>query len=381
MYDVIIVGAGPAGSCCAKRLVENGLSVKIYDRREELGVPVRCGEGLTETAQELIGKIPEDCISQHIKGARLYAPNGRYLEAILDKGGFVLDRRKFDKWLAEKAEKAGAEIQKNTVIMELIREDGYYVGVRGKDFEERAKVVVCATGAESAIRKSLNIFSKPDLIDSCMQYKMSGIRSDQNFIHLYLGSEIAPRGYSWVFPKGDSKGNVGLGVIPGEKNAKYYLDKFIRENDDVKDGEIYLVEGGCVPVGGMVKEAVGNGLIVCGEAAHHVNPIHGGGIKEAIISGFLAADVITECLKKGDVSKKAMSKFNDLWWEQRGNKLKKVEKLREVLEKLSDKDLNDLVDILKPEDIVDFTRGSKLSVLAKALMRKPRLLGLARHLL
>jgi flavin-dependent dehydrogenase len=104
-------------------------------------------------------------------------------------------------------------------------------------------------------------------------------------------------------------------------------------------------------------------------------------MKEAIISGQIAADVITECLNKNDVSKKALSKFNDLWWEKRGNLMKNVEKLREVAEKLSDEDLNDLVDALKPEDIIEFSRGSKLSVLAKALMRKPKLLTLAKHLL
>ncbi len=381
MYDVIIVGAGPAGSSCAKKLVEKGFSVKVYDRREELGVPVRCGEGLSEHAQDLIGKIPDECISQNIKGARVYAPNGKYLEAVLETGGFILNRRKFDKWLAEKAEKAGAEIQKDTLITDFIVEDGYYTGVKGEGFEEKARMVVCATGAESALRKSLKVFSKLELIDSCLQYKMSGIGSDQDFIHIYLGNEISPRGYTWVFPKGGDKGNVGVGIIPGEKTAKHYLDKFIKETEELKNGEIYLVEGGCVPVGGMVKDAVDNGLLLCGEAAHHVNPIHGGGIKEGIVSGFLAADVIAECLKNNDVSKKALSKYNDLWWDQRGNKLKKVEKLREVLEKLSDKDLNELVDVLKPEDIVDFTRGAKLSVLAKALMRKPKLLGLARHLL
>jgi len=379
--DAIIIGAGPAGSSCARRLAENGFSVKIYDRREELGIPVRCGEGLSENTQELIGKIPANCISKKIKGARIYAPNGKYLEAVLKYGGLILNRRVFDKWLAEQAVKAGVEIQKNTLITDFIKENGYYKGVRGKKIEEKAKMIVCATGAESALRKSLNIFSKLNLIDSCLQYKMSEIDIDTDFIHIYLGNEIAPRGYCWVFPKGENKANVGVGIIPGQKNAKYYLDKFISERQELKKGEIDLIEGGCVPVGGLLKDVVDDGLLLCGEAAHHVNPIHGGGIKEAIISGQLAADVISDCLNKKDVSKKALSKFNELWWEKRGNKLKKVERLRETVEKLSDNDLNDLVEVLKPEDIIEFSRGSRLIILAKALMRKPRLISLAKHLL
>ena len=95
----------------------------------------------------------------------------------------------------------------------------------------------------------------------------------------------------------------------------------------------------------------------------------------------MAADTITECLRKNDVSKKALSKYNVTWWAERGGSLKKVEKLREVLEKLPDRDLNDLAVALKPEDVIDFSRGAKLSVLAKVLMRKPRLVGIARHLL
>lgn len=383
--DVIIIGAGPAGSSCAKKLAENGFSVKIFDRREELGVPVRCGEGLDEKTQELIGKIPDNCISHKIKGARIYAPNGKYLEAILEYGGFILDRRNFDKWLAEQATKAGAEIQKSTLITEFIKEDGYFNGIkgelRGKKFEEKAKMIICATGAESALRKSLNIFSKLNLIDSCLQYKMSGIDIDPDFIHIYLGNEIARRGYCWIFPKGSNKANIGVGVIPGEKNAKYYLDKFVNDHKELKKGKIDLVEGGCVPVGGLLENMVTNSFLICGEAAHHVNPIHGGGIKEAIISGQLAADVITDCLKKNNVSRDALSNFNKLWWEKRGNRLKSVEKLREVVEKLSDDDLNDLVYALKPEDLIEFSRGAKLSVLAKILMRKPRLVTLAKHLL
>jgi digeranylgeranylglycerophospholipid reductase len=387
MIDVVIIGAGPAGTACAKRLSENGFSVKVFDKRNEIGSPKRCGEGLSEASQQFVGKIPDRCIAQKIKGARLYAPNGRFLDAILTEGGFVLERKVFDKWLAEEAAKAGAYVQANTFVTDLLKDfNGFYSGVKGEfmgnEFEEKARVVVCATGAESPLRnQALGVFSKLSLVDSCIQYEMTNVDVVSDMIHIYLSGVLAPRGYVWVFPKGEHRANVGLGIVPQEKKPGVYMKEFLREHPEISKGSILEVNAGCVPVGGMVKDMVTNGFVLCGEAANHVNPIHGGGIKEAVISGLMAADVIGECLKKNDVSKKALSKYNDVWWEERGNHLKRVEKLRETLEKLSDQDLNDLVDALKPEDIIEFARGAKLSVLAKVLMRKPRLIGVAKHLL
>lgn len=387
MNDVIIIGAGPAGTACAKKLAENGFSVRVFDKRAEIGAPKRCGEGISEASQGLIGKIPDRCIAQKMKGARLYAPDGRYLDAILKEGGFVLERKVFDKWLAEEAVKEGASIQANTFVSGFLKDSkGYFNGVKaefmGNEFEERAKVVVCAAGAESPLRnQALGVYSKLNLIDSCIQYEMTNVDMVPDLIHIYLSNSLAPRGYVWVFPKGEHRANVGLGIVPQREKPSFYMAKFMAAHPEISKGSILEVNAGCVPVGGMVKDMVENGFVLCGEGANHVNPIHGGGIKEAIISGQMAADVIGQCIKKGDVSKKALSKFNDDWWEQRGEHLKKVERLRETLEKLADQDLNDLVDALKPEDIIEFARGAKLSVLAKVLMRKPKLVGIARHLL
>ena len=210
---------------------------------------------------------------------------------------------------------------------------------------------------------------------------MTNIDIVSDMIHIYFSSVLAPRGYVWVFPKGEHRANVGIGIIPQEKKPSLYLDKFLKFHPEISKGSILEVNAGCVPVGGMVKDMVTDGFVLCGEAANHVNPIHGGGIKEAVISSQMAADIIADCLNKDDVSKKALSKYNDFWWEKRGNHLKRVEKLRETLEKLSDKDFNNLVDALKPEDVVEFSRGAKLSVLAKILTKNPRLVALARHLL
>jgi digeranylgeranylglycerophospholipid reductase len=387
MIDVIVIGAGPAGTTCAKKLAEKGFSVKVYDKRAEIGSPKRCGEGLSEASEALVGKIPERCIAQKIKGARLYAPNGRYLDAILSEGGFILERKIFDKWLAEEAAKAGAMVQANTFVSDFLQDvQGHYEGVKaefmGNKFEEKARLVVCATGAESPLRnKVLGVFSKVNLVDTCIQFEMTNVDMVSDLIHIYMSNVLAPRGYVWVFPKGEHRANVGLGIVPQDKKPGAFLSEFLKLHPEINKGSILEVNAGCVPVGGMAKEMVANGFVLCGEAANHVNPIHGGGIKEAVVSGQLAAEVIAECLQKNDVSKKALSKYNDLWWEERGDHLKRVEKLRETIEKLSDSDLNDLVDALKAEDIIEFARGARLSVLAKVLMRKPKLVAIARHLL
>jgi digeranylgeranylglycerophospholipid reductase len=285
------------------------------------------------------------------------------LDAILTEGGFVLERKVFDKWLAEEAIKAGAAVQANTFVSGLLKDNkGYYLGVKGEfmgnEFEEKARVVVCATGAESPLRNQiLGVYSKINLVDSCIQYEMTNVDMVPDLIHIYLSGVLAPRGYVWVFPKGEHRANVGLGIVPQEKKPGNYLQEFFKVHPEISKGSIIEVNAGCVPVGGMVKDMV------------------------AVISGQMAADVIVECLKKNDVSKKALSKYNDDWWELRGNHLKRVERLRETLEKLSDQDLDDLVDALKPDDIIEFARGAKLSVLAKVLMRKPRLIAIAKHLL
>jgi len=390
-YDVIIVGAGPAGSCAAKKLAQMGLSVAVYDRRAEMGNPKRCGEGLDKKAEQFIGPVPSRCIAQNIRGGRLYVPSGKHVDVTADYGGYVLERHSFDKWLAVEAAKAGAHVRVNTLVKKLVIGNGSVRGVAGEScgepFEARAKMVISATGAESplAMQAGIRTACPLGLVDTCYQYEMAGIDLEQadwpEFIHIWLGNGIAPRGYVWVFPKGNTTANVGIGIVPGAVNPKVYLDRWIKSMPDIGKGSIVEVNAGAVPVGGMLKDMVADGFIVCGEAAHQVNPIHGGGIKEAIISGQLAADVAAESVRKGDTSKKALSKYNDLWWSVRGNKMRNVEKVREVFEKMSDRDFNDLVDVLKPEDIVEFTHGSKLSVLAGVLAKRPGLAKLALHLL
>ncbi|MEW6069584.1 MAG: NAD(P)/FAD-dependent oxidoreductase, partial [Candidatus Thermoplasmatota archaeon] len=109
-YDIVVVGAGPAGSTCAKVASEKGCKVLLIEKRQEIGVPVRCGEGVSKRIEELGINIPKYCIAQDIKGARIFAPNGKFIELnekiAGGEVGYNIYRDKFDKELAVRAARA-----------------------------------------------------------------------------------------------------------------------------------------------------------------------------------------------------------------------------------------------------------------------------------
>jgi digeranylgeranylglycerophospholipid reductase len=295
----------------------------------------------------------------------------------------------FDKWLACRAARAGATIVAHAEVTGVIMEKGFVTGVKAliggeKEMKIACKVLIAADGVESTVARmaGLNTVNMLSNVDSGYQYEMANIKlqTDKRII-LYFGTDIAPRGYLWIFPKGKDVANVGIGTAMSEKPAKWYLDKFIDSHPEIfGKGSIIEANSGGIPVGGFLENMVGNGLVVVGDAAHQVNPIHGGGMKEATMAGEMAARVISKGIKKGDVSQKALSEYNRIWWKERGEKLKKVEKIRHVVEKLSDDDFNMVSNSLTSEVAIGLTRGSKTLSLAKILMKNPKLITLARHL-
>ncbi|MBI5347175.1 MAG: NAD(P)/FAD-dependent oxidoreductase [Candidatus Aenigmarchaeota archaeon] len=377
-YDVVVVGAGPAGSSVAKRCAQHSLSVLVAEKRQEVGVYKRCGEGLSNNAVKRLGlKIPKNCIRQKIRGAHIYAPNGKCVE-IEYKGseGYVLERKMFDKWLAEEAVRAGATIRAKTNAVELLKDGRKISGILASTMEGmesiEANVVVAADGVESEMARKAGLYKakNPMLVDSGFQYEMCGIDIEPNVIELFVGNEIASRGYCWIFPKGKDVANVGVGILGNStQTAKHYLDRFIESKENLRKGSVLEVNAGCVPVGGFLKNMVSNGLVAVGDAANQVNPLHGGGIAESITAGIIAGNVIKKAHDKRDFTARILSEYNNIWWKERGNSLKKVEKVREMFEKMSDEKMNRLADVLQGEDLYDLAHGKNIIKLAKILVK------------
>ncbi len=388
--DVAIIGMGPAGSSAAMVCAKAGLKVLGIEKRQEIGSPCRCGEGLSRSSLERIGiELDKKWVNIGLHGQTVYAPNGKYVRIDFDEPkGWVIERKVFDKHLAILAARAGAMIFSKTEALNLVRENGKInikLNSENGIEEVRAKIVIAADGVESKIARKMGIDTTLKLVDiaSCAQFEMTNVKIDSKRAEYYVGNEIATAGYAWVLPKGKDTANVGIGIRkPFAKETAYeYLKRFVDSHPGLKNGSIIEVNCGGVPVGGLLEDMVADNLMVVGDAAHQVNPIHGGGIAEAYVAGRIAAEVAVEAVREKDYSKEFLNEYNKRWWKERGDTLKKLVKVREVVEKLTDDDLNWLADYMTGDDLINLTRSSGIKKLAMLFMKKPQLLKFARKLL
>jgi len=239
-----------------------------------------------------------------------------------------------------------------------------------------AEIVIAADGVDSMIAKTAGLKTVNRLKDfmSCFQYEMAGVRhADEQSIHLYYGNAVAPGGYVWLFPKGNTLANVGVGIKPLKKEGKTpkaYLDEFIAGHPRIfENASAVEFNGGGVPVHRTAETLVVDGLMVIGDAAQLVNPITGGGIRLAMISGRLAADVAARALRKGDVGRRSLSDYQRRWDAGHGKLMDKMLKLQRFTDRLADGELNRLAEILTGPVLEDLAEGRFLGFL-KLLMKK-----------
>lgn len=338
-YDVVVVGAGPGGSVAAREAAKLGLSVLLLEKRQEIGSPVRCAEGIAH--EQLVPFIQPDphWISAEVSKAKLTViEDGATVTRSAEGGkGYILERRIFDRVLAEEAAQAGARVMVKTAATGLLLEGGVVRGVvargPGGTMEIECAIVIGADGVESQVGPWAGLDTTLRLRDTmaCAQYLLAGIEIDPACCYYYIGQEVAPGGYAWAFPKGEGKANVGLGVQAdlATDSALNYLNRFIESQPHLARGSpVTLVVGG-VPVGPPLPRLVANGLMLVGDAARQVDPLTGGGIANAMLAGRLAAEVAAQAIAAGDISAEALAVYEERWMAARGRKMARNYRLKE----------------------------------------------------
>jgi len=360
-YDAIVVGAGTAGCLAAKTVAEKGLKVCLIEKKpkSEVGDKI-CGDALGEHHLKFLGleKPTGGELEAKIDGIKIFSPDENTVFTIADKDfiGYLLNRQLFGQWLLKKATDSGASLQDNMNFRSPIIEKGAVVGVTAKNMktgkvsELRSKVVVDATGYFGMVRKQLPAEMgierelSPLDVEACYR-EIRQLKQEQKnttFCEIYLNQKASPGGYIWVFPKGGARVNVGIGAImrPGYPNPKEQLYKTTL-GKPMYEGSLLLTGGAWFdPVRRPIDNMVGNGVMLVGDAASLVNPIHGGGIGPSMLSGHFAGLQIAEALEKGAPTKEALWDYNCKYISTYGKKQGTLDIFKLFLLSCSDEDLN-----------------------------------------
>jgi len=349
-FDIVIIGSGPAGATTARVAAERGLKVLLVDKRQELGAPIQCSGAVSRHALEAAGVDPnQEFIQEAIYGFGIYNQAGEkttidYRQIKPDEYGqgegqlplgYVVDRRRFDRYLMTQAERAGVEVQLKTEGLgyQSTTNGGCAVQLRhfNKTFEVKAKVLVGADGLQSQVGKwaGLQTHIKLKELASCLQYVVDGVQTD-GLLEIITGQHWAPGGYAWVFPKGRGYAEIGLGVARNmtRHDAQWHLEQFILHSffkDRFKNYRILEIQGGGVPLAAPLKTQYADNLILVGDAARHVNPITGGGIHTALHGGLIAGNFLADLLQSGQKpNKQNLKGYQDQWLEASGNAMWKL---------------------------------------------------------
>lgn len=329
--DVLVVGAGPAGSTTAYLLARQGWDVLLVDRAH-FPRPKTCGDGLTPravAALHRLGLLPQllEAGYPRVEGARMVAPAGhewgvRFAEVVRQMPGYGLSvpRVELDEWLRRQAVSAGARFLGGFHAQAALRGDGLVNGVQGWLAGQvqtiHARLTVAATGVSIGLPRTLGVMDRlPPVVQAVRAY-FEGVEGLDGTFEFHFYCQL-PSGYAWIFPGPKGQANVGLGLFPAggphHTNPKELLNEFLNQphvRQRFRNARL-LGQFQAHPLRTDYPDSpvCGPGFLLVGEAAGLVNPVTGEGIDLALESGEIAAAIVGDALAQGDVSARALRRY------------------------------------------------------------------------
>ncbi|MEM7819496.1 MAG: NAD(P)/FAD-dependent oxidoreductase [Candidatus Aenigmatarchaeota archaeon] len=337
MYDVIIVGAGVAGSYLASKL--KNINALVIEKDNKIKIK---DSGIVS------GRIfhffkEKRLIKNKINSMKLYSPNNDISINTKKPFAFILNRDNFSKFLRSKTNE-NAEI-----IYETAKEIEYskdFVRVVTNENEYICKLIVGADGANSLVRRSIGI-RRPNLYVGIMAKTNYIIRDN---ISIYFNKYYSPDFFSWIIPQNDEYGLI-TALDPIER-LNYFKNKI-----NLPDGEIYAYY---IPIG--YTKTYGYRTILIGDACGHVKPITGGGIIFSLISAKYAADIINNAFKENRIDENFLSQYEKKWKKEFGLEIKKQLLFRNFYRYTTNRQIDKLFKIIKPTiEKIDYFDYDKLS--------------------
>lgn len=385
--EAVVVGAGPGGSLAAAALASQGHSVLLLEKHRQVGVPLCCAEAVSLRSLRLFLEPDPGFVAAPINGAVLYSPNGTRVEVAWPGVGVVLERKLFDRFLAQRAAQAGAMVLVNAEAVGLELDGDIVRSVTidhlGRKFSVGCRLIVAADGIESNVGAwaGLDTRINPQQLHSCAQYLLAGVDLPEDRVSFWVGRQLAPGGYVWAFPKGRGRANVGLGIVgtaAEERRPLEYLNEFVEKT--FPGARIIETMVGGTPAWGNDHPLCRGNVMLVGDAARLTDSLSGAGIAIAMASGDLAGRLGADYLRTGQLG--IIKQYPDLWWAGPWKDLKFHHRVRDVFLKISDGEMDRIAKLLvRILEGKDPSRLNPIDVAKTVITSDPGILSLARHLL
>ena len=429
-YDVIVAGGGLAGTITAQSISHysnQNLKILVVDRNSEF-LPGRkslagwvCGDACSKEAVDFMSnKIkvewtrPE--IEHDVKGVMAFSPD-RETSIPFDGEGYMLNRQKLPEIQNERCKKMGIEFEYEINLTNLIYDGQQVIGIQGIDnktkqpFKKTSKIVVDATGVTSTLRNGLQNSTKVEKridrrdLESTGRYIMyfdQGQKDltefDPDYCIIHLDQDIAPGGYGWVFPKGDNKVNIGLGVeksfldkrnkrLGKKDNVASLMKEYLERNKAIKNSRLSEDPEDINNNSGVFQVSVrrqndcmvSGGFMLVGDSAWMPKAIDAGGIGPALIAGAIIGNNVVQAIEGNDVSEASLWQYNLDFIKEYGYKTAGLELFRALIQQMTNDQISygmkhflgnlDVESISKGEH-PDFSGLGKFGMIIRGVMNK-----------
>lgn len=359
MYDVLIIGGGPAGLYAAYCLAKAGRSVAVFEEHPEIGRPVHC-TGLVATESFSQFTLPGESIQVAFRNARFRSPGGQVLSVTSDRDESVLvDRAAFDQGLADQARGAGAEIFPGHRVEALRRLRRSLVArtSTGSGVERlvRGRLGILATGTSYGLHRGLGL-RVPGRFVSGVQVEVEFEETSE--VEVYFGNEVAPESFAWVVPftrQGVPVAKIGL---LASREPGRYLTRFLQwpqVASRIRPGRVCPYLRRPIPVWPL-SETFADRVLVIGDAAGLAKPTTGGGVYYSLLSAELAATTVGEALDAEEGSARFLSRYQTAWRAALGSEIRAGALFRTFASHLSDAQIDEAFHLAANEPVARLIR-------------------------